>query len=129
MIIKSMKEQMELFGKREASASEDEMKQLAAVLETENRWMLAAELCQRLSWTKRKVRAAASASDGRCCVLSGPSSHGYKLLKHATQEEVEATCGALHHQINEQMKRLTRITRNYHNLFGRENNGTETHEG
>jgi len=75
--------QLDLFVKPTTEAEQDADK-LQQYLRGQD-WQSAAKIGAYLRWTDRRVRAAASASNG--AVLSGPGSPGYKLAAETSVAE------------------------------------------
>jgi hypothetical protein len=65
-------------------------------------------VCQFMQWNKRKLRAAAEASDGR--ILSAPGCVGYRLAEDTSVSSYYATERARYlSQIKDMQLRLTRM--------------------
>jgi len=73
-------------------------------------WLHAATIEDLLSWSERKIRAVANASEGQ--VLSGQ--HGYKLTIECTPEELKAGTQWLRSQARAMIGRSLRIARVWH---------------
>ena len=79
-----------------------------------NGWQTAAQLKARLYFNDRKLRAIASASEGR--IISGQK--GYALIEEATVEEARHAAAWLRHQGNLMIRRAHEIEQAMHTRGG-----------
>lgn len=73
-------------------------------------WVLRAQLEDRLGWTDRRIRKAASDSAGH--VISGNA--GYRLTREASPEEIRHARARLRSQAREELRRFIQIGRVAH---------------
>jgi hypothetical protein len=93
---------------------------LERTLEENRQWLFASELLALAGIPpteneKRWLRDLASRSGW---IISG--GRGYRHVRHATGEEIHRFRAALLHQAREVCRRVGRVTRNAHTIFGRD---------
>jgi hypothetical protein len=75
-------------------------------------WVCSGDLGRELSWSDRRIRAAAEAADGE--ILSGPGSPGYILTREASADDRDRIIAALRSQGRLMLRRSLRIARVHH---------------